>query len=198
MNILETPLPGVLIIEPEVFGDSRGFFIETWQAERYASAGLPMFVQDNLSSSSKGVLRGLHYQEPEAQGKLVQVLQGEVFDVAVDIRLGSGTFGKWHGVTLSSENKRQFYVPAGFAHGFIVTSDTALFGYKCTELYRPEYDQSVLWNDSDIGISWPTNDPVLSAKDTEAPRLAEIPHDQLPTIERYAAQGPHDSEVQNG
>lgn len=186
MNILETPLPGVLIIEPEVFGDSRGFFVETWQAERYASAGLPPFVQDNLSLSSKGVLRGLHYQEPESQGKLVHVLQGEVFDVAVDIRLGSGTFGRWLGVTLSSENKRQFYVPAGFAHGFIVISDTALFAYKCTELYRPQHDHSVRWNDPDIGIAWPTNNPVLSSKDSEAPRLADIPHEELPTIETYA------------
>jgi dTDP-4-dehydrorhamnose 3,5-epimerase len=186
MNILETPLPGVLIIEPKVFGDARGFFVETWQAERYAAAGLPRFVQDNLSLSSKGVLRGLHYQEPEAQGKLVHVLQGEVFDVAVDIRLGSATFGKWHGVTLSSENKRQFYVPAGFAHGFVVTSETALFAYKCTELYRPQYDHSVRWDDPAIGVSWPTSDPVLSAKDTDAPLLAEIPHVELPTIERYA------------
>ncbi len=186
MNILATPLPGVLIIEPEVFGDARGFFVETWQAERYTTAGLPIFVQDNLSLSSKGVLRGLHYQEPEAQGKLVYVLEGEVFDVAVDIRIGSGTFGKWYGVTLSFTNKRQFYVPAGFAHGFVVTSDTALFAYKCTELYRPEHDHSIRWNDPDIGIAWPTNDPELSAKDSAAPRLADIPHDELPAIERYA------------
>ncbi|MBA2519743.1 MAG: dTDP-4-dehydrorhamnose 3,5-epimerase [Chloroflexia bacterium] len=190
MNILETPLPGVLVIEPKVFGDSRGFFVETWQAERYAAAGLPLFVQDNLSLSAKGVLRGLHYQEPDAQGKLVQVLQGEVFDVAVDIRVGSETFGKWHGVTLSSENKRQFYVPAGFAHGFVVTSDTALFAYKCTELYRPQSDHSVGWDDPDIGISWPVDEPVLSAKDTEAPHLAEISHDELPTIERYPDSRP--------
>lgn len=186
MNILETPLPGVLIIEPKVFGDARGFFVETWQAERYAAAGLPAFVQDNLSLSSQGVLRGLHYQEPEAQGKLVYVLQGEVFDVAVDIRLGSETFGNWHGLTLSAENKRQFYVPAGFAHGFVVTSETALFAYKCTELYHPQFDHSVRWDDPAIGVSWPVDAPVLSAKDIEAPRLAEIPRDELPTIERYS------------
>jgi dTDP-4-dehydrorhamnose 3,5-epimerase len=185
MNILETPLPGVLVIEPKIFGDARGFFVETWQAERYAEAGVPGFVQDNLSLSAKGVLRGLHYQEPEAQGKLVQVLQGEVFDVAVDIRRGSATFGKWHGVTLSAGNKRQFWVPAGFAHGFVVTSETALFAYKCTALYRPEYDHSVRWDDPAIGISWPVDDPTLSAKDAEAPRLAEVAEDELPTIEGY-------------
>ncbi len=189
MNLLETPLPGVLIIEPDMFGDSRGFFVETWQAERYASAGMPMFVQDNLSLSARGVLRGLHYQEPDAQGKLVSVLQGEVFDVAVDIRLGSRTFGKWHGLTLSAENKRQFYVPAGYAHGFVVTSDAALFAYKCTELYRPQHDHSIRWNDPDIGISWPVDDPALSDKDGKAPRLGEIPHDELPTIEQYADRG---------
>jgi dTDP-4-dehydrorhamnose 3,5-epimerase len=185
MNILETPLPGVLIIEPKVFGHARGFFVETWQSERYASAGLPGFVQDNLSLSAKDVLRGLHYQEPDGQGKLVHVLQGEVFDVAVDIRLGSETFGKWHGLTLSSENHRQFYVPPGFAHGFVVTSDTALFAYKCTELYRPQHDHSLRWNDPDIGIEWPLDDPALSAKDSEAPRLVQVPHDQLPTIGQY-------------
>ena len=185
MNILQTPLPGVLVIEPKVFGDSRGFFVETWQSERYAAAGLPAFVQDNLSLSARGVLRGLHYQEPDAQGKLVQVLLGEVFDVAVDIRRGSATFGTWHGVTLSSENKRQFYVPAGFAHGFIVTSETALFAYKCTELYRPEHDHSLRWDDPDIGIAWPIDEPSRSAKDAEAPRLAEIPHDELPSIKGY-------------
>lgn len=185
MNILETPLAGVLIIEPKVFGDARGFFVETWQAERYAAAGLPAFVQDNLSRSSNGVLRGLHYQEPDAQGKLVQVLEGEVFDVAVDIRPGSNTFGKWHGVTLSSENKRQFYVPAGFAHGFVVTSETALFAYKCTELYRPEHDHSLRWDDPELGIDWPVDAPSLSDKDAGAPRLAEIAQDELPTMEAY-------------
>lgn len=185
MNILPTPLPGVLVIEPKVFGDERGFFVETWQAERYAEAGLPPFVQDNLSLSARGVLRGLHYQEPDAQGKLVQVLQGEVFDVAVDIRVGSGTFGQWHGVTLSAENKRQFYVPPGFAHGFVVTSDTALFAYKCTALYRPQHDHSVRWDDERIGIEWPVAEPTLSAKDTDAPRLVDIPVSELPTLVNF-------------
>ncbi len=190
MNILETPLPGVLIIEPNVFGDARGFFLETWQAERYAEAGLPPFVQDNLSLSAKGVLRGLHYQEPDAQGKLVQVLQGEVFDVAVDIRRGSDTFGHWHGVDLSAGNKRQFYVPPGFAHGFVVTSDTALFAYKCTALYRPQHDHSLRWNDPDIGIAWPIAEPTLSAKDSDAPRLADILPDELPGINEYPVRNP--------
>ncbi len=185
MNILPTPLPGVLVIEPKVFGDARGFFVETWQSERYAEAGLPPFVQDNLSLSARGVLRGLHYQEPDAQGKLVQVLQGEVFDVAVDIRVGSATFGQWHGVTLSADNKRQFWVPSGFAHGFVVTSETALFAYKCTALYRPQHDHSISWNDQRMGIDWPMAEPTLSAKDTDAPGLADIPESELPTIEQY-------------
>lgn len=185
MNILTTPLPDVLVFEPKVFGDSRGFFLETWHAERYAAAGLPEFVQDNLSSSTRGVLRGLHCQEPEAQGKLVYVLLGEVFDVAVDIRLGSPTFGQWHGVTLSAENKRQFYVPPGFAHGFVVTSETALFAYKCTQLFRPQLEFSIRWNDPVIGIDWPIALPTLSAKDTDAPCLHDLPRERLPTIEQY-------------
>jgi dTDP-4-dehydrorhamnose 3,5-epimerase len=183
VNVIPTPLPGVLVIEPKVFGDDRGFFMETWQAERYADAGLPPFVQDNLSFSARGVLRGLHYQEPGPQGKLVQVLQGEVFDVAVDIRHGSPTFGTWHGVTLSAANKRQFWVPAGFAHGFVVTSETALFAYKVSAPYRPEYDHSLRWDDPDIGIAWPVTEPTLSAKDQAAPPLAEVPENELP---RYA------------
>ncbi len=139
MHVIDTPLPGVRIIEPKVFGDSRGFFMETWQQARYAEAGLPeRFVQDNLSYSQRGVLRGLHFQNPNGQGKLVYVLQGEVFDVAVDVRLGSPTFGQSVSVLLSADNKRQFYVPPGFAHGFCVTSETALFTYKCTELYAPK------------------------------------------------------------
>ena len=183
MNIITTPLPGVLEIEPQVFGDDRGFFVETWQADRYAEAGIPSFVQDNLSFSQRGVLRGLHYQDPEAQGKLVQVLQGEVFDVAVDIRVGSPTFGQWHGVTLSAQNKKQFYVPAGFAHGFLVTGEHALFAYKCTALYRPQFDHSLRWSDPEIGITWPEGTtPQLSAKDAAAPTLAEA---TLPTYADY-------------
>ena len=181
MNVIETALPGVVIVEPKVFGDERGFFMETWNAGRYAEQGLPgAFVQDNLSFSRRGVLRGLHFQHPWSQGKLVQVLQGEVFDVAVDIRLGSPTFGRWAGVTLSADNKRQFYVPEGFAHGFCVTSETALFAYKCTDRYAPEAEGSILWDDPDIGIRWPLAEPSLSAKDEQGLRLKDMPEDRLP------------------
>jgi dTDP-4-dehydrorhamnose 3,5-epimerase len=166
MNVIETDLPGVLIIEPKVFGDDRGFFMETWNKERYAEAGIPTeFVQDNISFSKKGVLRGLHFQNPNPQGKLVSVLQGEVFDVAVDIRRDSPTFGKWVGVNLSFENKRQLYVPEGFAHGFCVTSETALFSYKCTDWYNSEAEKTLLWNDLGLGIKWPLEKPRLSEKD---------------------------------
>ncbi|MEW6316099.1 MAG: dTDP-4-dehydrorhamnose 3,5-epimerase [Pseudomonadota bacterium] len=181
MNIIETVLEGAVIIEPKVFGDERGFFMETWNQTRYADAGLPAtFVQDNLSFSRKGVLRGLHFQNPNAQGKLVYVLQGEVFDVAVDVRLGSPTFGQWTSVMLSAENKRQFYIPPGFAHGFCVTSDTALFAYKCTDLYNPQAEGSVLWSDPDLNIPWPVESPELSAKDAQGVRLADFPRERLP------------------
>ncbi len=175
MNIIETKLQGVVIIEPKVFGDNRGFFMETWNKEKYEKAGLPyQFVQDNLSFSTKGVLRGLHFQNPNPQGKLVYALQGEVFDVAVDIRAGSPTFGQWEGVILSNENKKQFYVPEGFAHGFCVLSETALFAYKCTDKYNPQAETGIMWNDPDIGIQWPIVEPVLSAKDKENVRLRDI------------------------
>jgi dTDP-4-dehydrorhamnose 3,5-epimerase len=181
VNVVETELSGVLVIEPKVFGDARGFFMESWNGARYEEHGIPdHFVQDNLSFSAHGVLRGLHFQNPRAQGKLVSVLQGEVFDVAVDIRVGSPTFGRWTGVTLSAENKRQFWVPPDFAHGFVVTGETALFSYKCTDYYAPEYDGSILWNDSEIGIQWPVNDPALSDKDRTAPPLHEMPEGALP------------------
>jgi dTDP-4-dehydrorhamnose 3,5-epimerase len=184
MNVVETKLPEVMIFEPKVFGDERGFFMETWHAERYEEAGLPArFVQDNLSFSRRGVLRGLHYQNPDQQGKLVYVLQGKVYDVAVDIRVGSPNFGEWEAVFLSSENKRQFYVPEGFAHGFLVLSDAALFAYKCTTRYNAKAEASVLWNDPEIGIEWPTDAPVLSEKDRAAPPLAEMPTDLLPRYE---------------
>lgn len=184
MNVVRTEIPGVLIFEPKVFGDERGFFMETWRAERYKEAGLPShFVQDNLSFSQRGVLRGLHFQNPDQQGKLVYVLQGEVYDVAVDIRVGSPTFGEWTAVTLSSENKRQFYVPEGFAHGFLVTSDSALFAYKCTAKYNARAEASVLWNDPEIGIKWPIKDPALSEKDRFALPLGEMPVGQLPRYE---------------
>jgi dTDP-4-dehydrorhamnose 3,5-epimerase len=180
MNVVETPLPGVLILEPRVFRDDRGFFLETFSRRRYAELGLPEFVQDNLSFSRKGVLRGLHYQYPAGQGKLVSVAQGEVLDVAVDIRRGSPTYGKWHSVVLSQENQRQFWVPAGYAHGFAVLSETAVFTYKCTDYYTPSDEGSVLWNDPDLGIDWQVADPLLAPKDAAAPRLAEIPDDRLP------------------
>ncbi len=181
IQVIDTSIPGVLIIEPKVFGDSRGFFVETWQQARYAEAGLPeRFVQDNLSYSQHGVLRGLHFQNPNGQGKLVYVLQGEVFDVAVDVRLGSPTFGQSVSVLLSADNKRQFYVPPGFAHGFCVTSETALFTYKCTELYAPKDEASILWNDPALGIAWPVRDPSLSDKDARALPLAEFPRERLP------------------
>jgi len=182
MEVFETELPGVMILEPKVFGDARGFFLETWNQERYREAGIPAeFVQDNLSFSGKGTLRGLHFQNPNAQGKLVQVLQGEVYDVAVDIRQGSPTFGKWVGVLLSAENRRQVFVPAGFAHGFCVTSDNALFSYKCTDFYNPKAEVSILWNDPDIGIDWPVTEPELSEKDRLAGRLSQLPEDRLPS-----------------
>lgn len=181
MKVLATDLPGVMIIEPKVFGDTRGFFMETWNQARYEELGLPaVFVQDNLSYSHKGVLRGLHFQNPNAQGKLVYVLQGEVYDVAVDIRVGSPTFGKSVGVLLSSENKRQFYIPAGFAHGFCVTSETVLFAYKCTEVYQPQSEHGLDWQDPDLGIQWPLEKPMLSEKDQHYPRLKDLEPRLLP------------------
>ena len=181
ITIIKTGIEGVLIFEPKVFGDDRGFFMETWSRDRYREAGLDVeFVQDNVSSSTRGVLRGLHYQNPHPQGKLVQVLRGEVLDVAVDIRVGSPTFGKVATCLLSDENHRQFYVPAGFAHGFCVLSEMALFLYKCTEFYHAEAEGGVFWNDSDLGIDWPVADPILSEKDANAPRLKDIPKEKLP------------------
>jgi len=184
LKVIETPIAGVLILEPKVFGDDRGFFLETWNRKRYAEVGLPeRWVQDNLSFSRQGVLRGLHYQWPQPQGKLVSVLEGEVFDVAVDIRQGSPTFGRWYGTTLSSENKRQFWVPEGFAHGFVVLSPTALFCYKCTDYYAPDAEMTILWNDPDLEIAWPYDDPTTSAKDAAGLRLRDVSRDRLPTFD---------------
>lgn len=184
MKIESTALPGVLLIEPDVFGDSRGFFLETWNRRRYRDAGLDReFVQDNVSLSRKGILRGLHFQNPNPQGKLVQVLQGEVFDVVVDIRVGSPTFGRWFGVRLSGENHHQLYVPEGFAHGFCVLSETALFSYKCTDFYNPGAEYSLRWDDPDLGISWPIENPILSAKDQSARYLKDFPRDVLPIFQ---------------
>ena len=176
MNVIETKLQGCVVIEPKVFGDARGFFLETFEVDRYArEAGIEMaFVQDNHSRSTRGVLRGLHFQKTKAQGKLVRVVKGEVFDVAVDIRENSNTFGQWEGVVLSEENKKQFWVPPGFAHGFVVLSDIADFEYKCTDFYDPSDEGCILWNDPSLNISWPISDPLLSAKDKEAPCLVVL------------------------
>jgi dTDP-4-dehydrorhamnose 3,5-epimerase len=176
MRIIPTRIPGVVLVEPPVFADERGYFTESWNHERYAAAGVPArFVQDNLSFSRRHVLRGLHFQNPRAQGKLVSVLQGAVFDVAVDLRQGSPTFGKWVGAELSEENRLQMYVPEGFAHGFVVTSDTALFSYKCTDVYVPACERSLRWDDPDVGVRWPVAAPVLSPKDAAAPLLRDLP-----------------------
>ena len=180
MKTLPTRLPGVLLLEPRVFGDARGYFLETWNDSAYRAAGIDApFVQDNLSRSTRGVLRGLHFQNPEPQGKLVTVLDGSVFDVVVDLRVDSPTFAQWLGVTLSGEQPRQLWVPEGFAHGFQVLSDTALFAYKCTRAYAPDHERSLCWDDPDVGIAWPIPDPTLSDKDRRAPRLRETPTEHL-------------------
>lgn len=176
MNIVETALPGVLIIEPRVFGDARGFFMETWNAAAFREAGLDLaFAQDNHSRSQKGVLRGLHFQNPGPQGKLVRVTKGAVFDVAVDLRRSSPTFGKWVGVELSAENKRMFWVPEGFAHGFLTLEDDTDFLYKCTAPYAPQSEHALMWNDPSIGIEWPDIGmaPLISDKDARGTSLAE-------------------------
>jgi dTDP-4-dehydrorhamnose 3,5-epimerase len=177
-KFLETKLKDLYIIEPAVFGDTRGYFMEIYNKKDFFEAGLTMeFVQDNESKSKKGVLRGMHFQTKHTQGKLVRVTEGEVFDVAVDLRIGSPTFGQWEGVLLSSENKRQFYIPEGFAHGFLVLSDTAIFNYKCTDFYYPEYDSGLLWNDEEVGINWPLDrieEILLSEKDKKQKKLSEL------------------------
>jgi dTDP-4-dehydrorhamnose 3,5-epimerase len=177
MNVREFSIAGLKLIEPQVFGDSRGFFLEAWNKGKYEEFGIPSnFVQDNLSFSQGGVLRGLHFQNPAGQGKLVSVLQGEVFDVAVDIRKGSKTFGQWQGVFLSGENRHQFWIPAGFAHGFLVCSEAALFTYKCDEFYSPETEYGIRWDDPEIGIEWPEVGKVLlSEKDQRNLFLKDLP-----------------------
>lgn len=183
MNVIETAIPGLIILEPRVFRDDRGYFLETWNQARCAAFGMPeRFVQDNLSYSTRGVLRGLHYQNPNGQGKLVSVPRGEVFDVAVDIRTDSPSFGEWVGVRLSDSNNRSMYIPPGFAHGFMVLSETATFSYKCTEYYAPACESSLVWDDPDIAIAWPNRSPTLSGKDLAAPRLRDVPVDRLPTM----------------
>ena len=176
MNVIKTKLKDCVIIEPKIFGDERGFFLETFQADRYAdlaSINLP-FVQDNHSRSSKGVLRGLHFQKTKPQGKLVRVVRGEVYDVAVDIRKGSLTFGQWEAVILSEQNKTQFWVPPGFAHGFVVLSEKADFEYKCTDYYDPSDEVCLLWNDPNLNIPWPIKNPKLSEKDANALLLVDL------------------------
>lgn len=182
----ETPLPGVLLFKPCVFGDHRGFFLELFREQTYAEAGLAHpFVQDNHSRSTRGTVRGLHYQHPDAQGKLVFVTRGRVFDVAVDIRRGSPSFGKWFGTILDDETHHQLWIPAGYAHGFCVLSDVADFMYKCTEVYKPEQDAGFAWNDPDVGVRWPEEHAsVISAKDAAAPRLRDVAPQRLPVYRR--------------
>jgi dTDP-4-dehydrorhamnose 3,5-epimerase len=181
MKVVQTALPGAVVIEPQVFGDARGFFYESYNEAKYREAGIDgRFVQSNVSRSARGVLRGLHYQWPNPQGKLVSVLEGEVYDVAVDIRRGSPTFGRWVGAMLTADNHRHFWIPEGFAHGFCVLSEFATFTYQCTALYEREHDAGIRWNDADIGIDWPVGAPLLSDKDTRAPFLKDVPGERLP------------------
>ncbi|OUO91582.1 dTDP-4-dehydrorhamnose 3,5-epimerase [Cloacibacillus sp. An23] len=180
MEILTTEFPGLVLIKPKIFGDARGYFYESWNKERYENSGITEdFVQDNVSFSSRGVLRGLHYQKPYTQGKLVSVLVGEVWDVVVDLRRSSPTFGKWKGFTLTGECKEQLYVPRGFAHGFCVLSETALFQYKCTDRYSPESERGIIWNDPTLAIPWPMSEPVISEKDTKHPYFKDLQDELL-------------------
>ncbi|TQO58527.1 dTDP-4-dehydrorhamnose 3,5-epimerase [Paraclostridium bifermentans] len=177
-KFIETKIKDLYIIEPKVFGDNRGYFMESYNRKDFVEAGLDMtFVQDNESKSKKGVLRGMHFQTKHTQGKLVRVTEGVVYDVAVDLRKGSPTFGQWEGILLTSENKKQFYVPEGFAHGFLVVSDEAVFNYKCTDYYAPEFDSGLLWNDPEVGIEWPLDgikEILLSEKDKVQKTLKEL------------------------
>lgn len=178
MRVIQTTLPGVLIVEPDVFEDARGFFFESYSQKKYAEYGITdTFVQDNHSLSVRGTLRGLHYQTAPGQAKLVRVARGSVLDVAVDIRWGSPTFGQWVGVELSAENKRQLYIPVGFAHGFCVTSEIAEFLYKCSSYYAPQLERGIAWDDPDLAIAWPVPDPVLSDRDRRHPRLRDAARD---------------------
>ena len=184
MKILPTSLPDVFIIEPQVYNDARGFFMETYHQKRYTEAGIEnLFVQDNLSRSIRGTLRGLHYQVNHAQAKLIQVITGSIFDVAVDIRRGSPYFGRWTSIHLSDENKHQLFVPEGFAHGFCVLSEIADVVYKCANFYAPEDEGGILWSDPDLAIDWPVEKPLLSDKDSRLPCLADVPPEKLPSYE---------------
>ena len=181
MNVIETDLEGVLIVEPDVFKDQRGYFLETHNQRRYQEAGIEdVFVQDNLSYSVQGTLRGMHYQLKKPQAKLVQAISGQIYDVVVDIRVGSPTFGKWFGAELSQENKRQLFVGPGLAHGFCVLSQSAVVTYKCTDFYDPQDEGGLLWSDPDLGIDWPVKEPILSPKDGASPRISELGPDRLP------------------
>jgi dTDP-4-dehydrorhamnose 3,5-epimerase len=181
MKAIKTSLPGAVIIEPQVFGDARGFFYESYNCASYHEAGIEVeFIQSNISRSTRGVLRGLHYQWPNPQGKLVSVLEGEVYDVAVDIRRGSPTFGQSAGVMLTAENHRHFWMPEGFAHGFCVLSEFATFSYQCTALYDRQADAGIRWNDADLGIDWPISAPLLSEKDGKTPLLKDVAPERLP------------------
>ena len=189
MDVSDTDLPGVRLLEPDVYSDERGSFMETWNARDYGHCGIEVsFVQDNLSRSREGLLRGLHFQNPRPQAKLISVLEGEVYDVIVDVRVDSETFGEWEGRFLSAEDPHQLYVPEGYAHGFVVTSGDALFHYKCTDFYHPEADRGIRWNDPALGIDWPVDDPILSDKDAKAPLLDEVPRAALQFEEPFHVQ----------
>jgi dTDP-4-dehydrorhamnose 3,5-epimerase len=189
MRVTETKLPGVLVIEPEAACDERGDFFESWSAARYEAAGVHgIFVQDNVSRSRAGVLRGLHLQHPHGQAKLVSALEGAVFDVAVDVRVGSPAFGRWVGVELSAENRRQLFIPEGFAHGFLVLSERATFGYKCSDYYARTSELSIRWDDPALAIKWPAKPKLVSPKDATAPRLAEVPRERLPAYPQADAE----------
>jgi dTDP-4-dehydrorhamnose 3,5-epimerase len=184
MKVIETSLPGVLVVEPQVFKDSRGYFYESYNEAKYVKAGIrAKFVQTNVSQSARGVLRGLHYQWPNPQGKLVSVLEGEVYDVAVDIRRNSPTFGQWTSVMLTANNHRHMWIPEGFAHGFCVLSERTTFAYQCTTPYDSAADAAICWNDAQIGVDWPISQPLISDKDAKAPLLVQVPEDRLPTFE---------------
>lgn len=190
MRVRKGELPGTCLFELDLFHDERGYFFEAFRESRYAAAGIPLrFVQDNVSFSKVNVLRGLHYQHPHGQGKLISVLDGEIYDVSVDLRRDAKTFGRWQGFHLSRKNRLQVFLPAGLAHGFCVLSDAALVLYKCTEAYHPEDERGVLWNDPDIGIEWPISSPVISARDAAFPRLSQIPQDHLPSLDESSLAG---------
>lgn len=184
MNVIPAAIDGLLILEPRVYEDNRGYFMETYQQDRYDASGVDrLFVQDNISFSVRGTLRGLHFQIQRPQAKLIQVITGEIFDVAVDLRPGSATFGEWIGITLSDANHRQLFIPEGFAHGFCVMSETVHFLYKCSDVYMPQDEGGVLWSDPDIGVEWPLDHPIVSGKDSRLPLLSELSPDQYPQVD---------------